>query len=151
MLVISGQWQAASLRVYLPNFSCPDNTRVDISFCVCWLRSVLPCVSLVRRGRSSQRSSGAPIVMRFCLWLSPLASLACHAKPQHPGDRDNRRSLPSGQSRVLIDTEPGKWLSVKSDQGDILRIVDILVFYFSKTGILIFLIQILMAFIHTNW
>lgn len=89
------------------------------------------------------------MVMRFCLWLSPLASLACHAKPQHPGDRDNRRSLPSGQSRVLIDTEPGKWLSVKSDQGDILRIV-ILVFYFSKTGILIFLIQILMAFIHTN-
>lgn len=88
---------------------------------------------------------------RFCLWLSPLASLARHAEPQHPGDRDNRRSLPSGQSRVLVDTEPGKWLSVKSDQGDILRIVDILVFYFSKTGILIFLIQILMAFIHTNW
>lgn len=50
----------------------------------------------------------APVVTSFCLWLSPRASLACHAKPQHPGDGDNCGALPPGQSRVLVDAEPGK-------------------------------------------
>lgn len=65
-------------------------------------------------GAAALRGAAAPVVMRFYLWLFPLASLACHAEPQHPGDRDNRRPLPSSQSRVLIDTEPGKWPSPKT-------------------------------------
>lgn len=83
---------------YLPSFYCPDNAYVDISFCVCWLRSVLARVSPVTREPRPSEEQWLTMVMRFYLWLFPLASLACHAKPQHPGNRDNCCPLPSGQS-----------------------------------------------------
>jgi hypothetical protein len=34
---------------HLPNFYYPRNACVDMYFCVCWLQSVLPQVSLVTR------------------------------------------------------------------------------------------------------
>ena len=59
-------------------------------------------------GAAALRGAAAPVVMRFYLWLFPLASLACHAEPQHPGDRAQRRALPASEPRVLSHTESGE-------------------------------------------